>query len=219
MTNTFDSFFLTILFKTWQHLTLTFFSLILAIVLSIPFGIYLTRLKNKKVSTFFLRLVSLIQTIPSLALMALIIVFFVSIRSFVYLPATGFFPGLVILTIYALLPILQSTYVGISQVNSSLIEVALARGMTKKQILFIVEMPIALPFIVSGIRTSLVWTIGMATLTSLIGSGGLGDLIMQGLKSVNFELILAGTLPAAFLAISLDYLTLSMGKWLTIQVD
>ena len=91
-------------------------------------------------------------------------------------------------------------------------------GMTSRQILFMVELPLVLPIIMTGIRISLVWTISMATLTSLIGAGGLGDLVMQGLRSMQLPLILAGTLPAAFLAIFLDWITARTGKWLELGV-
>ncbi|KKK67915.1 hypothetical protein LCGC14_2949290, partial [marine sediment metagenome] len=101
--------------------------------------------------------------------------------------------------------------------NPTMIDVAKGMGMTSKQILFSIELPLALTVILTGIRISLVWTIGMATLTSLVGSGGLGDLIMQGLRSMQIDLIIAGTVPAAILAIFFDWLFSLLGKWLTYQ--
>ena len=89
--------------------------------------------------------------------------------------------------------------------------------MTSKQILFLVEIPTAIPFIMAGIRISAVWTIGMATLTSIIGSGGLGDLIMQGLRSMHVDLVLAGTIPAALLAIIFEVALTRIEKWLSLE--
>jgi len=203
-----------VLKKTWEHLELTFISIFIAIIIAIPFGIMLARWKRPKLAALALRIVAVIQTIPGLALIALIIVLLASLRSFVAVPTTGLFPGLVVLVIYALLPIVNNTYDGIKQILPTQIEVARSLGMTKSQILFWVEIPISLPLLITGIRISTVMTVGMATLVSLVGSGGLGDLIMQGLRSMRLGLILAGTIPAALLAISLDFLMALAGRWI-----
>jgi osmoprotectant transport system permease protein len=205
--------FIDIGIKTWEHLQLTFYAMFIAMLIAIPLGILLARSKFLRLSAVVLRLIALLQTIPGLALIALIIVFLVFLRPIIKLPTTGFLPGIIVLVTYALLPIVNNTYTGIKHVNPMSKEIAKGLGMTSFQSLFIVEIPLSLPMIITGIRTSLVWTIGLATLTSLVGSGGLGDLIMQGLRSLQLNLILAGTIPAAFLAVILDWAVFKFGKW------
>lgn len=190
--------------KTWQHLELTFISLFLAMLIAIPLGVYLTRIKTQRIASGILRFTAVIQTVPGLALIALIIVSLSLLRAIFPLPTTGFFPALIVLVLYALLPILINTYSGIKQVNPSLKMVARSMGMTHYQIFFYVELPLSLPVLVTGVRIALVSTIGMVTLTSLVGSGGLGDLIVQGLRTMQVDLVLAGTIPAALLAIIFD---------------
>ena len=206
------NFFIYVLYKTYQHLQLTFCALLIASLIAIPLGIILAKSQKKILSFVLLRFVAFLQTIPSLALIALIVVILVVIHPFLPLPTTGFLPGVIVLSTYALLPILNNTYTGIKQVSPRVLEVARGMGMTYRQMLWMVELPLALPILFMGIRISLVWTIACATLTSLIGSGGLGDLIMQGLRSMQIGLILAGTLPAAFLAIILDTILSFLGN-------
>lgn len=203
-----------IFIKTFEHMLLSLYSLFISIIIAIPLGILLAKTRFRKLATFILKLTSIVQTIPGLALIALLVVALVFIRTFFPLPATGFFPSIIVLSLYAILPILANTYYGIRQVNPTMIEVAKGMGMRPYQILFSVQLPLSLGLIITGIRISLVWTIGMATLTSLVGSGGLGDLIMQGLRSMQIELIIAGTLPAAILALFFDWLISILSKWL-----
>lgn len=202
----------TILIKTWQHLLLSLSALLLATLISIPLALWLARSKRGWVPALVLRSASLIQTIPGLAMLALIVVFL----SLLPLPATGFLPGLFALSTYAVMPILSNTYTGIKQVSPTMSDVAKGLGMTKKQILFQVELPNSIPLIMSGIRISGVWTIGMGTLASLVGAGGLGDLIMQGLRSMQVPLVIAGTLPSICLAVFFDYAMTRVEKWLTL---
>ncbi|NGX28093.1 MAG: Choline transport system permease protein OpuBB [Candidatus Anoxychlamydiales bacterium] len=203
-----------IFIKTFEHMLLSLYSLFISIIIAIPLGILLAKTRFRKLATFILKLTSIVQTIPGLALIALLVVALVFIRTFFPLPVTGFFPSIIVLSLYAILPILANTYYGIKQVNPTMIEVAKGMGMRPYQILFSVQLPLSLGLIITGIRISLVWTIGMATLTSLVGSGGLGDLIMQGLRSMQIELIIAGTLPAAILALFFDWLISILSKWL-----
>jgi osmoprotectant transport system permease protein len=152
----------------------------------------------------------IIQTIPSLALISFIVVFF----ALVSLPTVGVLPALVALVLYALLPIMRNTYTGIRQIEPELIEVATGLGMKPRQILFQVELPLAIPVIMAGIRISTVWTIGIATLCGLIGAGGLGDLIIKGLRSIRIDYLLAGTIPAALLALTSEGLLALVEKWM-----
>ena len=173
-----------ILKKTIEHLQLTFFSVIISMLLAIPLGIFFTKCKKKKVTSLLIKLSCLLQSIPSLALMALIMALLMLINKTLKFPITGIFPGVFVLVIYAFLILLDSSF------NAYKLE--------KQKIL--------ISSLFEGIKKAIVSTVGMATLVSLIGSGGLGDLIMEGLKSLNILLILSGSLPAAFLGISLDLL-------------
>jgi len=177
---------------TAEHLMLTIIALLLANLLAIPLGVLLTR--YQKWAEPIIGIAAVFQTIPSLALLGLMIP----------LLGIGVMPAVVALTIYGLLPILRNTYTGILGVNSAAIEAGVGMGMTSKQILFWIELPLARPIIMAGIRTATVLLVGIATLASLIGAGGLGDLIFRGISTANQELILAGAFPAALLAIVFD---------------
>ncbi|CCB87965.1 MAG: ABC transporter permease [Simkania sp.] len=203
-----------LLVKIWEHLELTFISLFFAMLIAIPLGIYLTRLKSERIANGIMRFTAMIQTVPGLALIALIVVTLALVRAFLPLPTTGFLPSVVVLVLYALMPILINTYTGIKQVSSSLKMVARSMGMTYPQIFFHVELPLSLPVLLTGVRIAFVTTIGMVTLTSLVGSGGLGDLIVQGLRTIQVDLVLAGTIPAALLAIIFDIGLLKLGRYL-----
>jgi len=197
--------------RTYEHIYLTFVAMLIAVMVAVPLGIYLTRTRWSGLVSAVLGGASVIQTVPGLALIAFIVVIF----ALVALPTIGVLPALVALVLYALLPILRNTYTGIRQVDTSLIEVATGMGMTPQQVLFQVELPLSLPVIMAGIRISTVWTIGIATLCGLIGAGGLGDLIIKGLRSIQMDYLLAGTIPAAALALIFDWLLAGAERWLT----
>jgi len=199
-----------ILQGTIQHIQLTFFAMGIATLIALPLGIYLTRCPWKGVVSAIMGITSVIQTIPSLALMAFIVLIF----SVFSLPTIGTLPALVALVLYALLPILRNTYTGISQVDPTVIEVATGMGMKPLQVLFLVELPLSLPVIMAGVQISTVWTIGVATLCGLIGAGGLGDLIIKGLRSFQMDYVLAGTVPAAAMAILFDWILGRIETWL-----
>ena len=171
-------------------------SLGLAILVGVPTGIAITR--YSKVAQPVLGLTGVIQTIPSIALLAFMI------------PVPGLGLGvksaIAALFLYALLPIIRNTYTGIREVAPGLLEAARGMGLTNLQLLTIVELPLASTTIMAGIRTSAVINIGVATLAAFIGAGGLGDPIVTGLQLNDTELILAGAIPAALLAIAVDQL-------------
>ncbi|MFC4779131.1 glycine betaine ABC transporter substrate-binding protein [Paenibacillus sp. GCM10023252] len=179
---------------TMEHIQISFISLLIAIVISIPLGLALTRLP--RLAGPIIGITSLFQTIPSLALLGFMIP----------LLGIGMLPAIIALTVYALLPILRNTYTGIMNVEQPIKEAGVGMGMTSMQVMVKVELPLALSVIMAGIRTATVMLIGVATLASLVGAGGLGDLIFRGISTVNTELILAGTIPAALLAIVFDFL-------------
>jgi osmoprotectant transport system permease protein len=179
---------------TMEHIELSFIALLIAIVISIPTGLLLTRFQ--RLAAPVIGVASLFQTIPSLALLGFMIPIL----------GIGMFPAIVALTVYALLPIMRNTYTGIMNVEKPIIEAGIGMGMTSMQVMMKVELPLALSVIMAGIRTATVMLIGVATLASLVGAGGLGDLIFRGISTVNTELILAGTIPSALLALLFDYL-------------
>lgn len=196
--------------RTYEHIYLTFLAMTIATFIALPLGIYLSRCSQSALVTTVMGMVGIIQTIPSLALIAFIVVLFALLS----LPTVGVVPALVALILYALLPILRNTYTGIRQVDPELVEVATGLGMRPRQILFQVELPLAIPVIMAGIRISTVWTIGIATLCGLIGAGGLGDLIIKGLRSIRIDYLLAGTVPAALLALTSEGLLGLVEKWI-----
>jgi osmoprotectant transport system permease protein len=178
----------------WEHIQISFIALILAVIIAIPLGIYTSR--NKKAAEGIIGIASIIQTIPSLALLGILIPLF----------GIGRVPAIIALVAYALLPILRNTYTGIKEVDPSLIEAAEAMGMNSRKRLIRVEIPLAMPVIMAGIRTAMVLIVGTATLAALIGAGGLGDVILLGIDRNNTNLILLGAIPAAILAILFDFL-------------
>jgi osmoprotectant transport system permease protein len=180
--------------QTLQHIGLTFISLIIAVIIGLPLGIWITR--KKQFAGSILGIAGVLQTIPSIALLGFMIP----------LLGIGAKPAIVALLLYALLPIIRNTYTGITGVDAAVKESALAMGMNKWQILFKVELPLAMPVILAGIRTATVINVGVATLASYIAAGGLGEFIFGGISLNNTNMILAGAIPAALLAIIFDFL-------------
>ncbi len=181
-----------ILEKTWVHLKLTFLALLVSMIIAIPMGIYLY--KRPAWSRAVLYMTGMLQTIPSIALLALLIP----------LMGIGTLPALVALFLYALLPILRNTVIGLSTVDPVMRNVAAAIGLNSWNRLRLVELPLALPMILAGIRTAAVINIGTATLAAFIGAGGLGEFIVTGLALNNTSLVLQGAIPSALLAILME---------------
>lgn len=192
-----------ILEKTWIHIQLTFMALLAAIVVAFPLGVllYLYPASSKAI----LYIAGILQTIPSIALLALLIP----------LAGIGTTPAVIALFLYALLPILRNTMIGLFAVDPPLKNVATAMGLTRLQRLRLIEVPLAMPMILAGIRTAAVINVGTATLAAFIGAGGLGEFIVTGLALNNTELILKGAIPAAILAIILELLFETI-EWLLI---
>lgn len=189
-----------LLIQIVQHLGLTFVSLLLAIIVGVPLGILIAR--KRLFANPVLGTAGILQTIPSIALLGFMIPAF----------GIGATPAIVALLIYALLPIIRNTYTGITGVDPAVIEAAKAMGMNKKQLLFKVEIPLAMPVIIAGIRTAAVINVGVATLASFVAAGGLGEFIFGGISLNNTNMILAGAIPAASLAIILDQLIAVLQK-------
>lgn len=199
--NALESFFnllsdrkIDILLLTVEHIYLTFIALFIAIIIAVPLGILLSRFK--KLSPAILNIFGIIQTIPSIALLGLLIP----------LLGIGMIPGIVALFLYSVFPILRNTYSAIDEVNPAVIEAAKGIGLPKNQVLIKIELSLAVPVIFAGIRTASALCIGIATLAALVGAGGLGDFIFGGIALNNTNLILAGALPATLLAVFFDTL-------------
>lgn len=178
----------------WEHLYISVISLGLGVLVAVPLGILLTR--AGKFATVVIGIASVLQTIPSLALLALMIPLF----------GIGPVPAIVALFIYSLLPILRNTYTGMVGVDNSLVDAGRGMGMTETQLIKKVELPQAAGVIMAGIRLSGTYVIAWATLASYIGAGGLGDFIFNGLNLYIPELIIGGTIPVAILALLVDFL-------------
>jgi len=183
-----------LLTKLGEHLILTGISTGIAILIGLPLGIWITR--NIHIRGLILNFAGIVQTVPSLALLAFLLPFM----------GIGVAPAVVALTLYALLPIIRNTSTGLDGISPEIIEAAHGMGFTDRQRLWMVEIPLALPVIVAGIRTAAVIGVGIATLSAFIGAGGLGDFIVRGLALNNTSLILLGAVPAAILALGLDFL-------------
>ncbi|MCG8462374.1 MAG: ABC transporter permease [Holophagales bacterium] len=179
-----------------EHVFLTAVAVGLAILVAVPLGILLTRLP--RLSAPVLGAAGVLQTVPSLALLAFMI------------PIPGLGLGtrsaIAALFLYALLPILRNTATGIREVDPDVVQAAVGMGLTDAQVLRLVELPLAFRTIMAGIRTSTVISIGVATLAAFIGAGGLGDPIVTGLQLNDTQLVLSGAIPAALLAIGVDAL-------------
>lgn len=186
-----------------EHLQMVLISVGIGILISVPLGILLTRMP--KVAKKVLAVVGILQTVPSMVMFGIM------------LPLTGIgkTTAIIVLTIYSILPILRNTYTGISEVPDNYIEAATGMGMSSIQILFRVELPIALPVMVSGIRLSCVYIISWATIAAMIGGGGLGDLIYTGLARYNHAIVLLGTIPSSLLAIFTSFLIGQVAKLVT----
>jgi osmoprotectant transport system permease protein len=180
---------------TWEHVSLVAISILLAVVVGIPLGIMIARWPkwNKPVLGF----ANIIQTIPSLALFGFLL-------PVPWLGARVDRLAILALTLYALLPIIRNTYTGIRGVEPAVVEAGRGMGMTDRQLLFQVELPLALSVILAGVRVAAVMLVGLATIAAAIGAGGLGEFIFRGLAMVNNQLILAGAVPAAILALTAD---------------
>lgn len=177
-----------------QHIYLTLAAIGIAIVIGIPLGIIVSRVKflRKPIIGF----VNLVQAVPSMALLGLLIPIL----------GIGSTPAIFMVVVYSLLPIVKNTYTGIASIDPVVLESAKGIGLTKNQSLFKIQLPLALPIIMSGIRISAVTAVGLMTLAAFIGAGGLGYLVFSGVQTVNNNMILAGAIPACILALIVDFI-------------
>lgn len=182
---------------TLEHLFLVGIAISISIIIGIPLGILITR--QKQLRQPILGIANILQTIPSLALFGLLIPVPV-------IGGIGATPAIVALALYSLLPLIRNTYTGISGVDPAIREAGRGMGMTDRQLLLQVEIPLAMSVILAGVRVATVISIGIATIAAAIGAGGLGVFIFRGIAVVNDQLILAGAVPAAAIALLADLL-------------
>lgn len=188
--------------KTFEHLYISVVALLLAMIVAIPLGILLS--KREKLSKISLTVAGILQTIPTLAILALMIPLF----------GVGKTTAIIALFIYVLLPILNNTIVGVQNIDSNVKEAGRSMGMTNFQLRKDVELPLALPMILSGIRLSSVYVISWAALASYVGAGGLGDLIFNGLALYEPMMIIVGTILVTVLALIVDLILAQIEKWI-----
>ncbi|WP_240697379.1 ABC transporter permease [Sporolactobacillus sp. Y61] len=194
---------LELLNKTWEHLYISMIAVVMGIIVAVPLGIIMTRMKRG--AGIILGVVNVLQTLPSLAVLA----FFIPILGI------GKLPAIVALFLYSVLPILRNTFLGIKGVNRDLLESGRGLGMTGFERVRMLELPLSAPIIMAGIRTSSVYLIGWATLASFIGGGGLGDYIFIGLNLYRPDYIIAGAIPVTIIAVLVDYLFMLIEKKVT----
>jgi osmoprotectant transport system permease protein len=187
--------------KTLEHFYISIISLAIGILIAVPLGIIIA--KNKKLSSGVLTTAGVLQTIPTLAILALMIPLF----------GVGKTPAIIALSIYILLPILNNTILGVQNIDSNVKEAGKSMGMTKFQIMRSIDFPLALPLIMSGIRLSSVYVISWATLASYIGAGGLGDFVFNGLNLYDPVMIVVAAVLVTVLALITDFLLSFVEKW------
>ena len=200
-----------ILELTIDHAVLVSLAIIVALLIGIPLGIYLTT--NQYLADTVLQIASITLTIPSIALFGVMIPIFSLINQ-----GIGFVPAFVALVLYSQLPIIRNTYTGIKNVNPEMRDAAIGMGMKTHQRLLRVEIPNALPVIMAGVRTAVVMNIGIAVIAAYIGAGGLGVLITQGISRNDNYLIISGSIAVAILAIIADSILLLIQKRFTKKV-
>ncbi|MFQ3852402.1 ABC transporter permease [Staphylococcus sp. 2S1] len=187
--------------KTAEHFYISMIALLIAIVVAVPLGIILS--KMKRTSNIVLTIVGVLQTIPTLAVLAIMIPIF----------GVGKLPAIVALFIYVLLPILNNTVLGVKNIDNNIKEVGTSMGMTKLQLMKDIELPLALPLILGGIRLSSVYVISWATLASYVGAGGLGDFVFNGLNLYDPLMIVSAAVLVTILALVVDVLLSIVEKW------
>jgi osmoprotectant transport system permease protein len=183
-----------------EHIWVTFVAIVIAVILGVAVGIYITGRGREHLADSILYLAEIMMTIPSLALFGLLILILgsIGVKSF------GFFPTVIALVIYGQLPILRNTYTAIKSVDPAMVEAGRGMGMTDRQIIFRVEIPLAMPVIMAGVRNATVLIIGIATIAATLGFGGLGEPIFGGVRNARTDHILTGGIAVSILAVAAD---------------
>lgn len=178
-----------------EHIQLTIIAVLIAVIIGVPLGILIT--KNKKLANAVIGFANLTQAIPSLAILGFLI------------PVIGIgsAPAITMVVLYSMLPIIKNTYTGITNINPDMLEAAKGLGMTSGQTLKLIKIPLAMPVMMAGIRMAAVTAVGLMTIAAFVGAGGLGYLVFSGIQTVDNNLILFGAIPAAVLALAIDWIT------------
>lgn len=187
--------------KTIEHFYISIIALLIAIVVAVPIGILLSKLK--RTSNIVLTIAGVLQTIPTLAVLAVMIPIF----------GVGKMPAIIALFLYVLLPILNNTVIGVQNIDKNIKEAGTSMGMTRFQLMKDVELPLALPLILGGIRLSSVYVISWATLASYVGAGGLGDFVFNGLNLYDPMMIVSAAILVTLLALIVDFVLSRIEKW------
>lgn len=180
--------------KISEHFLIAMMALALGVLVAVPLGLLVSR--SSKLANFTIGVSSILQTVPSLALLAIMVPIF----------GVGKLPAVLALFIYSLLPILRNTVLGMNSVNAEVVDAAKGMGMKPSQIIFKVQVPLSIGVIMSGIRLSAIYVVAWTSLASYIGAGGLGDFIFNGLDNFNFKFIIMGTIPITLMALLVDSL-------------
>ncbi|XOK60387.1 ABC transporter permease [Paenibacillus elgii] len=179
---------------TLEHLYMSLSGVLLAAAIGVPLAVFMTR--NRTIAQTIQVFVNMVQNIPSIALLLIVMIFF----------GLGYTTAIIALICYSFLPIIQNTYEGLRNVDPHLIEAGKGMGMTDLQLLVKVKFPLAMPVMMAGFRVATVISIGVATIATFVGAGGLGEMIYRGIATTDDVKVLAGSIPAALLAVSIDFL-------------
>ncbi len=197
-----------ILKELLRHLEIIAISIPISIIVSIPLGFYIS--PRPKLAKFVIYIASILMTIPSLALFGLMVILLAPFKL-----GLGMVPAIIAIALYSILPITRNTYIALTQVSQRMIEAAKGMGMTNKQILWKIKVPLSVPIIMAGIRNAIVLGVSVATFASLVAAGGLGYFIFAGIGRSNLRMVLVGAILVSILGISVNCFLLMVEDWVT----
>jgi len=197
-----------ILKELLRHLEIIAISIPISLIISIPLGFYIS--PRPKLAKFVIYIASILMTIPSLALFGLMVILLAPFKL-----GLGMVPAIIAIALYSLLPITRNTYIALNQVSPRMIEAAKGMGMTSKQILWKIKIPLSIPIIMAGVRNAIVLGISVATFASLVAAGGLGYFIFAGIGRSNLRMVLVGAILVSILGISVNCFLLMVEDWVT----
>jgi len=197
-----------ILKELLRHLEIIAISIPISIIVSIPLGFYIS--PRPKLAKFVIYIASILMTIPSLALFGLMVILLAPFKL-----GLGMVPAIIAIALYSLLPITRNTYIALNQVSPRMIEAAKGMGMTSKQILWKIKIPLSIPIIMAGVRNAIVLGISVATFASLVAAGGLGYFIFAGIGRSNLRMVLVGAILVSILGIGVNCFLLMVEDWVT----
>ena len=197
-----------ILKELLRHLEIIAISIPISLIVSIPLGFYIS--PRPKLAKFVIYITSILMTIPSLALFGFMVILLAPLKL-----GLGMVPAIIAIALYSLLPITRNTYIGLNQVPQGMIEAAKGMGMSSKQILWKIKIPLSIPIIMAGIRNAIVLGVSVATFASLVAAGGLGFFIFAGIGRSNLKMVLVGAILVSALGIGVNYFLLTVEDWVT----